>query len=79
MARSAARPAADAVKFFRTPADLRRWFDKNHQTAELLWVGFLKKETGRPSITWQESVDEALSVGWIDGIRKRIEIGRAHV
>ena len=73
MARSAARPAADAVKFFRTPADLRRWFDKNHQTAELLWVGFLKKETGRPSITWQESVDEALSVGWIDGIRKRID------
>jgi uncharacterized protein YdeI (YjbR/CyaY-like superfamily) len=73
MARSAARPAADAVKFFRTPADLRRWFDKNHQTAELLWAGFLKKETGRPSITWQESVDEALSVGWIDGIRKRID------
>jgi uncharacterized protein YdeI (YjbR/CyaY-like superfamily) len=73
MARSAARPAADAVKFFRTPADLRRWFDRNHQTAELLWAGFLKKETGRPSITWQESVDEALCVGWIDGIRKRID------
>ena len=73
MARSAAPPAADAVKFFRTPADLRRWFDKNHQTVELLWVGFLKKDTGRPSITWQESVDEALCVGWIDGIRKRID------
>ena len=73
MARSAARPAADAVKFFRTPADLRRWFDRNHQTVQMLWVGFLKKETGRPSITWQESVDEALSVGWIDGIRKRID------
>ena len=73
MARSAARPAADAVKFFRTPADLRRWFDKNHETVEVLWVGFLKKDTGRPSITWQESVDEALCVGWIDGIRKRID------
>jgi len=73
MARSAAPPAADAVKFFRTPADLRRWFDKNHQTVELLWVGFLKKDTGRPSITWQESVDEALCVGWIDGIRRRID------
>ena len=73
MARSAARPSADAVKFFRTPADLRRWFDRNHQTAEMLWIGFLKKETGRPSISWQESVDEALSVGWIDGIRKRID------
>jgi uncharacterized protein YdeI (YjbR/CyaY-like superfamily) len=73
MARSAAPPAADAVKFFRTPADLRRWFEKNHATADTLWVGFLKKETGRPSITWQESVDEALCVGWIDGIRKRID------
>ncbi len=73
MARSAARPAADAVKFFRTPADLRRWFEKNHATVEELWVGFLKKDTGRPSITWPESVDEALCVGWIDGIRKRID------
>ena len=73
MARSAARPAADAVKFFRTPADLRRWFEKNHETVEELWVGFLKKDTGRPSITWPEAVDEALCVGWIDGIRKRID------
>ena len=73
MARSAARPAADAVKFFRTPADLRRWFEKNHARVEELWVGFLKKDTGRPSITWPESVDEALCVGWIDGIRKRID------
>jgi uncharacterized protein YdeI (YjbR/CyaY-like superfamily) len=72
MAKSAAAPlAADAVTFFRTPADLRRWFGTNHSTAKFLWVGFLKKETGRPSITWQESVDEALCVGWIDGIRKR--------
>ena len=75
MARSAAS-LADAVKFFRTPAELRRWFDKHHRTAELLWVGFLKKDTGRPSITWQESVDEALCVGWIDGIRKRIDENR---
>ena len=73
MARSTAPAGADAVKFFRTPADLRRWFDEHHKTAERLWVGFLKKGTGRPSITWQESVDEALCVGWIDGIRKRID------
>ena len=73
MAGGAAPVPADAVKFFRTPADLRRWFDRNHKTAKLLWVGFLRKDTGRPSITWQESVDEALCVGWIDGIRKRID------
>ena len=73
MAKRVARPAADAVKFFATPADLRRWFEKNHATAELLWVGFHKKDSGKPSVTWQESVDEALCVGWIDGIRKRID------
>ena len=65
-------PAAD-VMFFRTPADLRRWFAKHHATEDVLWVGFYKKESGQPSITWPESVDEALSVGWIDGIRKRID------
>ena len=61
------------VTFFRTPAELRRWFAKHHRTAAVLWVGFHKKESGRPSVTWPESVDEALCVGWIDGIRKRID------
>jgi uncharacterized protein YdeI (YjbR/CyaY-like superfamily) len=38
-----------------------------------LWVGFHRKGTGLPSITWPESVDQALCYGWIDGIRKRID------
>jgi uncharacterized protein YdeI (YjbR/CyaY-like superfamily) len=38
-----------------------------------LWVGFYKKDSGKPSITWPESVDEALCVGWIDGIRKSVD------
>lgn len=59
--------------FFETPSRLRGWFKRNHQTVDELWVGFYKKHTGRRSITWQESVDEALCVGWIDGIRKRID------
>ena len=59
--------------FFRTPADLWKWFRKNHATAQELWVGFYKVSSGKPSITWPESVDVALSVGWIDGIRKRID------
>lgn len=58
--------------FFATPADFRRWLSKNHRSAEELWVGFHKKGTGRLSITWPESVDEALCVGWIDGIRKSV-------
>ena len=61
----------DNPEFFPTPADLRLWFTKHHTTATEHWVGFYKKGSGRPSITWPESVDEALCHGWIDGIRKR--------
>jgi len=60
-------------KFFRTPADFRTWLEKNHATATELWVGFYTKDSGKPSITWPESVDQALCFGWIDGIRKRVE------
>jgi uncharacterized protein YdeI (YjbR/CyaY-like superfamily) len=56
--------------FFKTPADFRRWLDRHHASKDELWVGFYKKDSGKPSITWPESVDEALCVGWIDGIRK---------
>jgi uncharacterized protein YdeI (YjbR/CyaY-like superfamily) len=59
--------------FFETPARFRAWLRKHHTTADELWVGFYKKATGRPSITWQEAVDEALCFGWIDGIRKRVD------
>ncbi len=59
--------------FFPTQSDLQKWFEKNHNKADELWVGYYKKSTGRPSITWQESVDEALCFGWIDGIRKSID------
>jgi uncharacterized protein YdeI (YjbR/CyaY-like superfamily) len=59
--------------FFATPADFRRWFEKNHDKATELLVGFYKRDSGRPSITWPESVDQALCFGWIDGVRKRID------
>ncbi|PYI70121.1 MAG: bacteriocin-protection protein [Verrucomicrobia bacterium] len=60
-------------KFFRTPGDFRIWLEKNHAMAVELWVGFYKRNSGKPSITWPESVDEALCFGWIDGIRKRVD------
>jgi len=60
-------------KFFRTAADFRTWLEKNHSTATELRVGFYKKNSGKPSITWAESVDQALCFGWIDGVRKRID------
>lgn len=61
------------VTYCRSPADFRKWLKTHHATAAELWVGFNKKASGEPSITWPESVDEALSVGWIDGIRKRVD------
>ena len=59
-------------KFFPTPADWRAWLEENHASAEELWVGFYKRDSGRPSITWPEAVDGALCFGWIDGIRYSI-------
>lgn len=59
--------------FFASAADFRRWLEENSSTAGELIVGFYKTGSGRPSLTWPESVDEALCFGWIDGVRKRID------
>jgi uncharacterized protein YdeI (YjbR/CyaY-like superfamily) len=59
--------------YFETPADLREWLERNHESAAELWVGFRRKASGLPSITWPEAVDEALCVGWIDGVRKSVD------
>ena len=55
--------------FFETPAQLRAWFEANHDTAAELWLGYHRKRTGRPSVTWQEVVDQELCFGWIDSVR----------
>lgn len=59
--------------FFTKPQDFRKWFQENHGKEQELWVGYYKKASSIPSITWPESVDEALCYGWIDGIRKSID------
>jgi uncharacterized protein YdeI (YjbR/CyaY-like superfamily) len=59
--------------FFETPAEFRAWLEANHATASELSVGFRKKGSGLPSITWPESVDQALCFGWIDGVRHSID------
>jgi uncharacterized protein YdeI (YjbR/CyaY-like superfamily) len=58
--------------FFPDKAAFRKWLEAHHQTEKELLVGFYKVASGKPSITWPESVDEALCFGWIDGIRKSI-------
>jgi uncharacterized protein YdeI (YjbR/CyaY-like superfamily) len=65
--------AAPKPAFFPTSGDFRRWLEKNHAKAAELSVGFYKRGSGRPSITWPEAVDEALCFGWIDGVRHRID------
>jgi len=59
--------------FFTTPAKFRDWLQKYHRNRQELWVGFYKKSSGNLSVTWPESVDEALCFGWIDGVRRNID------
>jgi len=59
--------------FFPTPAAFRAWLERNHATAGELLVGFHKVGSGKPSLTWPESVDAALCFGWIDGVRKSVD------
>ena len=61
------------VIFFEKPAAFARWLRRNHRKKSELWVGYYKKGSGRPSLTWPESVQEALRFGWIDGLRKSID------
>lgn len=59
--------------FFSTPAKFREWLQKNHKTKTELLVGFYKVDSGKASITWSQSVDQALCFGWIDGVRRSID------
>ncbi len=60
-------------RFFATPTEFRVWLEEHHADTKELWVGFFKKGTAKPSITWPEAVDQALCFGWIDSIRKGID------
>src|SRR6185369_12147471 len=61
------------IVFFKSASDFRKWLEVHHSTSQELWVGYYKKDSGKPSVTWPESVDEALCFGWIDGIRKSVD------
>jgi uncharacterized protein YdeI (YjbR/CyaY-like superfamily) len=68
----AVKPPPDPT-YFDGPDALRRWLEEHHETATELWVGYHRKSTGRPSLTWPEAVDEALCFGWIDGVRYSVD------
>jgi uncharacterized protein YdeI (YjbR/CyaY-like superfamily) len=61
---------------FERAEDFRAWLEQHHDSEPELWVGYHKKHSRKASVTWPESVDEALCFGWIDGIRKSIDAER---
>ncbi|HSX62150.1 MAG TPA: YdeI/OmpD-associated family protein [Tahibacter sp.] len=67
------------ARYFRSPAEFRRWLKSNHAKAAELWVGYHKVGSGEPSLTWPQSVDEALCYGWIDGVRQRVDETRYRI
>src|SRR5256885_14595171 len=58
--------------FFATPAKFRTWLERHHATRKELLVGFHQRGSGKPSMSWPESVNEALCFGWIDGVRRSL-------
>ena len=65
-------PPRPKPTFFASPAEFRVWLIANHENEPELLVGFYKVSSGKPSMTWSQSVDEALCFGWIDGIRRSL-------
>lgn len=65
-------PASSGPQFFRSAAEFRQWLETYGASATELLVGYHKVATGKPSLTWAESVDEALCFGWIDSVRRRL-------
>ena len=63
----------ESVTFFKTQDDFREWLEINHEKVMELIVGFYKVKSGKPSMNWSQSVDQALCFGWIDGIRKSMD------
>lgn len=60
-------------RFFRSAAELRRWFETHHARRTELWIGFYRKGSGKTSVTYAEALDQALCFGWIDGVRKKLD------
>ncbi len=59
--------------YFATPAEFGKWLGKNHAAETEILAGFYNKDSGKPGMTWPQSVDEALCFGWIDGVRRRVD------
>jgi len=65
--------AVNRPKVFRSPSAFAAWLDRNHDTAKELWVRLDKASSQRPRLTYKQALDEALRIGWIDGVRKGLD------
>ena len=54
----------------------RAWLRKNHKTKKEIWLVYYKKKTGKPRISYNDAVEEALCFGWIDSIQKSLDADR---
>ncbi len=70
---AAAKKSVARPTYFARPSDFRKWLEANHESETELLVGLHKRDSGRPSMTWPESVAEALCFGWIDGVRRTVD------
>jgi uncharacterized protein YdeI (YjbR/CyaY-like superfamily) len=64
---------AMTTHFFKSAAEFRRWLAAHHDTETELLVGFYRKGSGTPGISYKDAVDEALCYGWIDGVKTRVD------
>jgi uncharacterized protein YdeI (YjbR/CyaY-like superfamily) len=62
-----------SARYFRNPAEFRKWLKANGAGAKELLLGFYKKDSTKRGITYPEALDEALCFGWIDGVRKSVD------
>lgn len=67
-----------AIVYPKNPQEWRQWLEENHQSKQAVWVVFYTKASGKPTMTWSESVDEALCYGWIDSKKIRIDEEKSH-
>ncbi len=60
-------------KYFQKNNEWEQWLAQNHDMEKELWLVYFKKHTGKPCISYDDSVKTALCYGWIDGLVKRID------
>lgn len=65
--------------FFASQDEFRKWLQENHKKETELLVGYYKVNSNKPSLTWSQSVDQALWFGWIDGVRNSIDQSRYQI